>query len=150
MITKESKLVKKCCLYASDFHLEMILLPYIKEGIDKSKFLIITQNDLSETIKILLDRVNIEKKHKKEILNLNWKKTNIEDLKYVKELINKNDDIHIIVNGDYKYINEINDNLILLYSNNVNIIDCFNINDKNIDLSEIKNNYNEVINTRKI
>ena len=150
MITKESNSVRKCCLYASDFHLEMILLPYIKEGIDKSKFLIITQNDLSETIKILLDRVNIEKKHKKEILNLNWKKTNIEDLKYVKELINKNDDIHIIVNGDYKYINEINDNLILLYSNNVNIIDCFNINDKNIDLSEIKNNYNEVINTRKI
>ena len=43
MITKESKAVKKCCLYASDFHLEMILLPYIKERINKSNFIIFTQ-----------------------------------------------------------------------------------------------------------
>ena len=150
MITKESKLIKKCCLYASDFHLEMILLPYIKERIDNSKFLIITQNDLSDTIKILLDRVNIEKKQKKEILNLNWNATIIEDLKIDKELINKQNDIHIIVNGDYNYINKINNNLILLYSNNINIIDCFNINDENVDLNDIKNNYKEVLNTSKI
>ena len=33
MITKEHETKKYCCFYASDFHLEMILLPYIKNNI---------------------------------------------------------------------------------------------------------------------
>ena len=42
MITKEHKVKKYCLFYASDFHLEMILLPYIKKNIYKDKFLSVT------------------------------------------------------------------------------------------------------------
>ena len=38
MITKEHKVKKYCLFYASDFHLEMILLPYIKKNIYKDKY----------------------------------------------------------------------------------------------------------------
>ena len=34
MITKEDKIQKSCCFYASDYHLEMIILPYINKKID--------------------------------------------------------------------------------------------------------------------
>lgn len=150
MITKESKAVNKCCLYASDFHLEMILLPYIKERINKSSFIIITQNDLSDTIRVLLDRVNINKKEKQEILNLNWKITNIEDIDYIKESVKNDEDIYIVINGDYNYIKDVNINLKLIDNNNVHIIDCFNINDQNLNMNDIRNNYKEVLNTSKI
>lgn len=149
MITKESKLVKKCCLYASDFHLEMILLPYITERINKSKFLIITQNDLSNTIKILLDRVNIDKKPKEEILKLSWKETSIENIQSIKDIIGDNEEIKVIVNGECDYIEYVNKKLKFL-KDNVEIIDCFNINDINLNMNDIKNNYNEVLNTGKL
>lgn len=148
MITKESNTVRKCCLYASDFHLEMILLPYIKERINKSKFLIITQNDLSNTIKILLDRVNIEKTQKEEILKLNWKDCSIQGIQSMKEAINDNKEINIIVNGDWNYIEAINKELKIF--NNVKIIDCFNIQDKKLNMDNIKKIYKEVLNTSKI
>ena len=149
MITKESKLVKKCCLYASDFHLEMILLPYIKERIDKSKFLIITQNDLSDTIKILLNRVNIDKKQKEEILKLNWKQSSIKAIQNILDLIKDCKELNIIVNGDLDYIRNINQTLNKL-DNKVNIIDCFNVHDINLNMSNIKNEYQEVLNTSKM
>ena len=125
MITEEFKAVKKCCLYASDFHLEMILLPYIKERINKLSPIIITQNDLSDTIKVLLDRVNINKEEKQKILNLNWKESTREDVNNIKNLIENNEDIDIIVNGDYSYIEEINIKLEPI-DNNIHIINCFN------------------------
>ena len=148
MITKESHTLRKCCLYASDFHLEMILLPYIKENINKSNFVIFSQNDLSGTIKILLDRVNIEDKEKKCIINLNWKQTAIEDI--LNNSLNKsNQDIHIIINGDYNYIKEVN-NKIKILGDNIHIVDCFNVNDEKIDVNLIKEIYQEIINTSKI
>ena len=59
MITKELDGLEKCCIYANDFHLEMILLPYIKENFEENKFIIFTENDLEGTIKTLLERTNL-------------------------------------------------------------------------------------------
>ena len=150
MITKESKLVKKCCLYASDFHLEMILLPYIKERINESEFIIITQNDLSDTIRVLVDRVNIDNKQKEEILKLNWKESSIKKVQSIKDTIGNVEKMNIIVNGDCNYIEVINRELELLNSNNIDIIDCFNVNDINLNMNNVKNNYDEVLNTSKM
>ena len=33
----ENKIEKLCCFYVSDFHLEMILLPYINKTIEENK-----------------------------------------------------------------------------------------------------------------
>ena len=145
MITKESKAVKKCCLYASDFHLEMILLPYIKERINKSNFIIITQNDLSETIKILLNRVNINKEDRKKILDIDWTEYNGKDFNYIKE----SDYIEIIINGNNSFIEELNDRIKSL-NNKINIVNCYNINDKELNINSIKNNYEDFLNTTKL
>lgn len=150
MVTEQHEANKKCCLYASDFHLEMILLPYIKNNMYKTKFIIITQNDLQETIKILLDRVNIEDIYKRNILNLNWKKNEKLNIENIKDIINKNEKIDIIIKGDKEYIEKTNKQLEILISNKVNIIDCFCIEDLKIDINEIKNNYKEILSTSVI
>ena len=132
MVTKECNSERKCCLYASDYHLEMILLPYVENKIDESNFVIITQKDLSKTIKILLNRVNLK------------------DEKI--EFINKSKDkkLNIIINGNYEYVKKINNTLNLMKNHNLEIVDCYYIGDEKVKIEELKKNYKEFINTIKI
>ena len=150
MVTKEWNADKKCCFYASDFHLEMILLPYIKNKIAESEFVIFTQNDLSDTIKILLDRVNISNEDKEKILNINWTNENKEKIEYARNLSKNDKTLNIIISGKYEYITKVNKEIASLNNNNIQILDCFSMEDKNIDIKEIKNQYKEIINTNKI
>ena len=42
---------KTCAFYASDYHFEMISLPYINKKLDESKeVIVLTENNLKETI----------------------------------------------------------------------------------------------------
>ena len=51
MIVKNKRLEKLCCFYVSEFHLEMILVPYINNVIEKNKKIsILTEINLEETI----------------------------------------------------------------------------------------------------
>lgn len=142
MITKEHKLRKFCCFYVSDFHLEMILLPYIKSNIDKSKFVIFTEENLSESMKILLNRTNLNLKEKNKILELNWHNRKIEDI-YNYDL----NDCTVIINGSSNYILKINEKI---KNKKINIIDCYNINEKNLNLKKIREKYDEILNTKNI
>lgn len=147
MITKELETTKKCCLYASDFHLEMILVPYIKERLEKTEFVILTENNLQDTIKILLNRINIDKNDKKKILDLKWYANDNEKFEEIIKLKQKNNKICIIINGNYNYIKEKNQKLNELIKDNLEIIDCFNINDSEINIEKIHYKYKEFINT---
>lgn len=141
MITKEHEIKKYCLFYASDFHLEMILLPYIKKNIYKDKFMIFSQENLSESIKVVLNRINLNSDEKNMMLNLNWDgKENLEE----KDLNNYT----IIINGDNEYISKINDKINKTNPDKINIIDCYSINDKNIEPHKIKEKYDDILNTR--
>ena len=68
MITKENNLEKICALYASDFHFEMMILPYISNKIkNKENVFIITDKDLTDTVKIVISKINLKEDIKKEI-----------------------------------------------------------------------------------
>lgn len=143
MITKELLTKKYCCFYASDFHLEMILLPYIKENLGKTKILILTQNDLSESIIQVLDRTNFADKQKQEILNLNWsnQELNLLDI--------KNEDI-IIINGDKNYIENINNKIQSLKLKNIILINCYDISKIEKNEFDLTKDYQGVLNTNYI
>lgn len=143
MITKEHKAKKYCCFYASDFHLEMILLPYIKDNLGKSRILICTQDNLSESIKQVLDRTNFSDIEKEEILNINWNKMQI-DLSNIKE-----NDI-VIINGEKKYIDDINNKILNLKLKNITIINCYDINKIKENRFDITREYEGVLNTNYI
>ena len=141
MITKEQKINKYCCLYVSDFHLEMILLPFIKNKIKESKILIYTQSDLLGTLKVLLTRTNLSYENKRNILKIeNWnnkiyKNINHEDTSEYTVIINGNDEYRRMIKKGLKNLNI------------KNIVDCYNLNDSNIQKNKIKNKYNGILNT---
>ena len=56
----------------------------------------------------------------------------------------------IIINGDTNYIKKINNQIEKLKLKYINIIDCYNINDNKLNIDEIKNQYDEILNTKKI
>ena len=66
---KENKTEDKSCLfYVSDYHFEMIALPYMKEKIENNnQVIVMTQENLEDSMKHLLDKVNLDSDDKKKI-----------------------------------------------------------------------------------
>ena len=145
MVTKEHKVKKYCCFYASDFHLEMILLPYIKKNLKKYKFIIMTETNLVDSINLLLDRINLKAEEKMEILKLNWQSKDCIEEKF----LNLND-LCFIINGSMDYINKINKNIEQLKLKNINIIDCYKIDILSENKSYLGEKYEEILNTKNI
>ena len=80
-LTKE----KTCAIFASDYHFEMISLPYIEKNLEKNnKVIILTENNLEDTIEKLVSKVNLSEEKKKKILNLNWKQDDLNKFKEIK------------------------------------------------------------------
>lgn len=77
---------KICAFYASDYHFEMISLPYIEENLEKRKeIIILTENDLQDTIKTLISNINIEEKKKQSLEQINWKNDDLNKFKKIKK-----------------------------------------------------------------
>ncbi len=146
MITKEQKINKYCCLYVSDFHLEMIILPYLKKKMNNSKILIYTQKNLLESIKILLEKTNLNLEYKKKILSIKcWSNEKID------EIYNENiKEYTIIVNGDKKYITNINKRIKMINADVINIVDCYDINNIDIKSQDINGKYKGILNRESI
>lgn len=120
MTTSQKILQKKCCFYASDFHLEMTIVPFINKKIEENKkIIIVTENNLEESVKILISKINI--KNKERILNLAWNNNNIDIKKNLKNAV-------IIVNGSKNFVSNINKQIesVLTEKNSmIEIINCY-------------------------
>lgn len=132
MIVKNQKIEKACSFYVSDFHLEMILIPYINQKIkDGEKVTISTEKDLRETLRLLISRITLDEQDKKKILDLVWNKS---------DNIKVENNSNIIIIGTEKFINQKNDEVENLSQGkeNINIINCY-------DFEEIKEKINNII-----
>ncbi len=137
MVVENNKIEKICCFYVSDFHLEMILVPYINAHINEN-IVIITENDFNETVGILVSKMNLKKENKEKILNLGWngkKENNIEDKSI------------IIIIGNKKYIENKNDEIRERNNEDITIIDCYNFEDIKQNMDNIINDYSKNLNT---
>lgn len=144
MITKEQSGAKRCCFYASDFHLEMILLPYIKQRLDKKNFVILTQDNLEESVKILLDRTNLTEEEKDNILNIDWKENYLEKILYINKYNNEEKKLCIIVNGDKDFIEQMKHQVKVNIG--IDVIDCFKFDNIKENAKEIALKYDDVLN----
>lgn len=139
MVTKENKLKNMCSFYVSEFHLEMIMLPYITERMQQDKkIVIITEDNLENSMSILLSKMNV--KNKKEILELGWKNNNIENI---------GDNCLIIINGSEKYIQTTNEQIKQRNIENSEIIDCYKFEEIKDKMEDIVSKYERVINNIK-
>ena len=124
MVVQDERKQKTCCFYVSEFHLEMILVPYINEKIEE-KITILTEKNLKETLTILISKMNLKEENKQKILELGWDGKN---------KVQENSNIIII--GSKKYIAQKNKEIEEI--NVMSILDCY-------DFEEEKNNINDII-----
>lgn len=138
-----------CAFYVSDYHFEMIILPYINENLKENKNVyIFTENNLENTINVLINKINIENKIKENILKINWK--NEDENKYNKLLEDTKESI-IFVKGNTNYIEKINKNLdqIKKYKK-IEVVDCYNLEEITDKTENIANKHKKVIVTKNI
>lgn len=145
MITKEKSLEKICSFYASDYHLEMIMIPYINRKIEEqANITIITEKSLRKTIETVISKVNLAEKRKQEILDIDWEKKTISSI----NIVNENENVVIFVVGSVDYINKINKQIEQLQiNNNLKIINCFSIDEVQNSITEIVLKHSKVLNT---
>lgn len=155
MITEEKKIEKTCSFYASDYHLEMIMIPYINKKIEeKTNVTILTERNLNKTVKDVISKINLPEERKKEILKLNWEKSNPENLK--KE---NNKEQTIFVVGSMNYIKNANEEIekvaeaeITAQETQLNIaktkiINCYSLEEAQANATEITLKHTKVLNT---
>ena len=138
-----------CAFYVSDYHLEMIMLPYINENLKQNKSVyVFTQNNLEDTINTLVEKVNLKNEIKDNILNINWKVD--DENKYNKIIEDKKEKI-IFVKGNEKYIETINKNInqIKQYQP-IDVVDCYNLQEICNNENIISKNYKNILTTLKI
>lgn len=137
---KENK--KMYVFYVSEFHLEMILLPFVNKKIEeKEKIIINTEYDLEDTMKVLLNRTNLKEENKEKILGLNWNK------KEKQEMYNKS---NIITIGRQEYIDKINYEIKQENLNDIRMLDCYKFDDIKEEISDIANKYDGNFNTSSL
>ena len=136
LIVENKKIEKICSFYVSDYHLEMVLIPYINEKLSKNEEIeIISEKNLKETVNTLISKMNINEENKKKILELKWDKNEKIELKD-----------NMIVIGTKKYLEEIN-NDIEEKTNNIKVVNCFNFEEVKGEMGNIIKKYDKSLNT---
>ena len=139
MGVKDKKIEKVYSSYVSEYHLEIMLLPYISKKIDNEENItIITEIDLESTLNVVIERINLDKDKKEKIKKIGWNIQNIENI-----IPNTN----VILIGSKKFINEKVFELKERQVENLEIIACYNYNEVKNDMKEIVSKYDGMLNT---
>ena len=133
MVVQNKRLEKTCCFYVSEFHLEMILVPYINEKIEEN-ITILTEKKLKETLKILISKMNLKVENKEKILELGWDG---------EEKIKENSNIIII--GSTEYIKKKNKEI--ENKNAISVLDCYDFEKEKDNINDIVKHYENTLNT---
>ena len=139
MIIENKNIEKICNFYVSDFHLEMILLPYLNQKLkEEEPVTIISEKNLNQSIKELISKVNLDNKIKNNILNLEW------DSAEIKEIQNNS---NVVLIGTENFIEQKKNKLIDMDVENLKIIDCYNLQEVEKDVQKIVLIHDKNLNT---
>lgn len=152
MIEDQKTKEKNCIFYASDYHFEMISLPYISKKLEENnEIVILTDRSLEKTVKTLVSKINLNNEKKNKLLELNWNNNDDKKLDKIRKDITQKNRVEIFIKGNEEYIKRINKevNDIVKDRNNIKIIDCYNIDEVSENMEDIVKNYDKVISTMK-
>ena len=139
MVLEEKKIKNICNFYVSEYHLEIMLLPYISNKIDnKQKISVITEKDLRETINVVIDKINLEHNKKEMIKSIGWNNQNIENI---------HENSNIILIGSQEFINSVTFKIKEKNIENIRIIAFYDYNEVKDNMKEIVVNYDGILNT---
>lgn len=152
MVKENNNKEKLCLFFASDYHFEMISLPYINEKLKKDKNVImITENDLNGTVDKLLSNINLNQEEKEKITKIDWENNDLNKFKEIKKANEESKDTVVFVKGKENYISSINKNIENWTNvNNMEIIDCYDINEVHNEVGNIAKKYSKILSTSGI
>ena len=149
-----------CGFYVSGVHLITMILPYIKKQIEKDiKTETFFEYNLKENANDVLKKLILKNEDRQKILNINWKNSKIQKYsnfeKIIKKIIDKEEEINILISGSQKYIGEINKMLSKYVQKNDNrlinkqitIINCYEVRDFNDNVRDILDMHEYILNT---
>lgn len=143
---------KLCSFYVSDIHFGAMILPYISKRLEeKNNVYTVFEKDMYKNIERLISNLNLNREKREEIKNIDWNRKTRK--KEIKEYINKiveNDEI-VLVMGNKKYIKNVNKKIEKHIKkealDKVTIINCYNIDVYNQNMSEILSTHDGILNT---
>lgn len=150
-MTKDNK-EKVCLFFASDYHFEMISLPFInKELNDDKNVVVMTENSLDDTVDELLSKINLNQNDRDKLKGIDWSANDFTKLNDVKCASEEGKKSIVFVKGKENYISNVNKNMEnLINSGDVKVIDCYDINEVHDDVSHIVKSYGQVLSTSGI
>lgn len=140
---------KTCTFYASDYHFEMIILPYVNKKLEeKNNIVIFTQNNLKNSIDTLISRMSLNDEKKQKILNLDWKNNDFQKFENLKQYEKNNKKTVVFIKGTEDYIRSINESISKnMLKSNLKIVDCYPVDDLRKNMTDITNKYQNYLNT---
>lgn len=144
---------KICSFYVNDWHLTVMLLPYIKKEVEKnSQIITFLEENLEENIFSLISRLNFEEEINKRIKEINWKSNKV--LKYTditKSIKKGKNTTTILISGKREYIERVNKSLEKYIKNNeklnIKIINCYEVSGFNKNIKDVLNEHDKILNT---
>lgn len=143
---------KKCLFFASDYHFEMICLPYVIKKIKENKAVtILTENNLCNSVNKILENISCKLNKNVELCSvidkvkiIDWKNDNdgkINDLE-------NNKDGMVFIKGSTKFIENVSKKIKNI--SNIEVINCFDLSEIGNDVSNVAKNYQSVLVTSNI
>ena len=126
---KENMLFKKICsVYANDMHFSTMIFPFVHKEIEKNTTIrTILENNEEENIEKILKNIGLNSKEKEEIKKIDWKNTNINKIRKIFKLLEKDiksqKRIDVIVSGRNIFIEKVNKAIDLWIKNNIENLD---------------------------
>ncbi len=139
-----------CAFYASDYHFEMMILPYLDKKIEENNNIVIfTENNLKDTINVLVSKTNLKEEKKEKILNLDWKNNDLKKFENLKEYEKSPKETCVFIKGTENYIKNVRNNINTnSKENKLNIIDCYFVDDIDGNINKVAKNYKNILNTK--
>ena len=148
-MNKETK-EKICTFFASDYHFEMISLPYIDKKLEENEeIIILTENNLEDTIQTLLSKMNFKEERKKKILSINWKNDDFTKFKEIKKEVENQNKVTIFIKGKENYIRNINKNIEnwINKSSHIKVVDCYDVEEIGSNIDTVMASYKSILST---
>lgn len=151
------RIEKVCSFYISSIHLITMILPYLNKQLKiNNTFITFLEYNFNEIIKNILLNISSNEENKQNIFNIGWNnkvcKYNIVE-KNLKEILKNTKRVSIIVSGNEKYINNMNNLLNKFVEKNpkkiqyIKIINCYEVSEFNNNVKEILDNHDYILNT---
>ena len=113
MRENSSNIQKVCSFYVSNMHFATMILPFVNKKMkEDANIITFFESNYTTNIELVLSKLTVKEEDKKQLLEINWKCTNV--LKYLnvekvlKSKFIRNGNNLIIVNGKEEYINIVN------------------------------------------